>query len=990
MVYLLVKALLRGVDTRNHFTNSNMPEQTEPTNGAGDQQVRQPTAALPVALEETRRQFVEALDWAGVPLYATDGSGKTSTNIQNIAEAVQQGRQLTTEQVQQTREAIKLLDSNEIVNTRPILQQLKDTFAVLNSAEGPQQVPQPALAPSQPEPAPELVQPEAKVTVPAQLKAVTRPAAKAKTPNDDRDDFIRNALPVAAALRRSGKPEEAKQLELVANALLQTKSLERTPAPVQEQATSKEESLKDLLANVYKAIDQDPALKNMPEAKNMRRAGNKLEKDGMLNITVRNGVVVSFVSNFTDNFSRTQKVEPAAPAAKPVATQATPTPRVVATPPPAATPAAPLVKDAAASVVTRATPSATEAATPQVKVATIRLTFNNPAEPGRGMPDVLSKRFRDAGADAEIVSTKPAPVAGQSVSELQVSYRLDEPGIDKVSALLDAAAIMRGSKVQEMPGDPQARKEAAQQQDQVQAKQAVQQREPQAQQRVPAQAREQVQQVVAQPTPLFQAYTSFAPSTETGIIENRKTVAHDSPQLNVAITDKGEFGLNPKVNQQRLIGDGIASLSQFFDYALPTSGHKIAHVGLAEPGQLRQTETGWEVVTKGKLVITDTEGNVFKPQVGPAQQLAPMPAPTVAQAAPGPQPTLSRGEVIYAAAPPMSDGVIRKDVLSSQAAHYSMFQIQVDPRDTDRAMLLPAPGADGRLINSLRMSMDNAYQVTGQPTVEKQFLVVQTPTQLARTADGWKVTEKGVIGFSTAESVYQAQLPAPAPPVVAQGKAFSVADLPVALLAEVGVPVAELERTGQLQKLLNGQKTDLIPGLQLPGPDGQPTSFAAKLLLDRDAQGVATLRVDLPKRELEIPQQVLGKEITPAMQEQLKTTGVVPLLDGFRDGKGQPFSAYLAVDTEMKRVVAVRPEGITLPQEVYGVKLSPEQQKSLLEGKPARIEGMTQPGAKQLVDALVQLDPLARKLVFRDTHPRLAPEQLQTQVPPPRRPGVRV
>ena len=233
---MLVIAPLRGVDTRNHFTNSNMPEQTEPTNGAGDQQVRQPTAALPVALDETRRQFVEALDWARGPLYATDGSGKTSINIQNIAEAVQQGRQLTPEQVQQTREAIKLLDSNEIVKTRAILQQLKDTFATVSSTEGPQ----PALAPRLPEPAPELVQPEAKVTAPVQLKPATRPAVKAKTPNDDRDDFIRNALPVAAALRRSGKPEEAKQLELVANALLQTKSLERTPAPVQEQVTSKE------------------------------------------------------------------------------------------------------------------------------------------------------------------------------------------------------------------------------------------------------------------------------------------------------------------------------------------------------------------------------------------------------------------------------------------------------------------------------------------------------------------------------------------------------------------------------------------------------------------------------------------------------------------------------------------------------------------------------------------------------------------------------
>lgn len=685
-------------------------------------------------------------------------------------------------------------------------------------------------------------------------------------PTDDRDDFIRNALPVAAALRRSGKPEEAKQLELVANAILQTKSMERTPAPEQAQSPNKEESIKDLLANVYKAIDQDPALKNMPEVKELRRASNKLDKDGMLNITVRNGIVTSFVSNFTDNFSRTQKAEAPAQQAEPAAPQDVPTPEVVATPAPAAAQAAPAVEAPALGVVTQPAPADDS----QLKVATIRLTFNNPEEPGRGMPDVLSKRFQEAGASAEVLSTKPALAAGQSVSELKVSYRLNAPGIDKVSALLDAAAIMRGSKVQEMPGDPQARKEAAGQAHDQLAQQARRQQQTQVEQQARQHTREKVQQLVAQPAPPFQAYpayTLFAPSTENGIIEGRKAIPHDSQHLNVAISDKGEFGLNPKVDQQRLIGDGIGSMGKFFDYALPTSGFKIAHVGLAEPGQLKQTEQGWEVVTKGKLAITDTEGNVFKPQVSTEQQIAPTPAATVAQAAPGPQ---------------------------------------------------------------------------------------------------------------------------PAPQVVALGKAFSVADLPVELLARVGVPVAELARTGQLQKLLDGKKTDLIPELTLAGPDGQPTKFAGKLVLDRDAQGVATLRVDLPKHELVIPPQVMGKEITPAMQEQLKTTGVVPLAEGFRDGKGLALTGYLAVDQEMKRVVYVRPEGLSVPKEVYGAKLSPEQQKSLLEGKPTRVEGMTHPGEKKLVDALVQLDPHRKAFVFRDTKARQVPEQVIAQTPPKRRQGVRM
>ena len=861
-----------------------MPELTEST-AKGEQQVDQP-ATSPPTLEETRRLFVEAADWARFPLLSTDGTGKANSQIQDIAAAVEEGKTLTPIQVQQTRDAIKLLDSNEIVNQKPILQQLKDTFEVLARSEEKQQQAQRPAAPAQVAAPDRESGPEILRATPAQLKPTTRPAAKVKTPNDDRDDFIRNALPVAAALRRNGKPEEAKQLELVANALLQTKSLERTPAPEQAPAPGKEESIKDLLANVYKAIDQDPALKNMPEVKDMRRASNKLDKDGMLNITVRNGVVTSFVSNFTDNFSRTQKVA-SAPEAKLAITQGAPAPDLAATLAQAATQAGPTVEAPAPRVVPQSTPASPTAEVPaprvtaqpaiadsNLKVATLLVTSTADAEPGKGMSDVLTKRLRDAGATVELISTKPTHSTEKSLSELKVSYRLDEPSIAKVSALLDAVKVMPSGKVQETPADQTARQLAATQEYERQAQQAREQQQAQAREQQQAQAREKVQQLVEQPAPLFQAYpayTSFGPSTENGIIDSRKAISHDSPQLNVAISEKGEFGINPKVDQKRLIGDGIASLGQFFDYALPTSGHHIAHVGLAEPGQMRQTERGWEVVTKGKLAIIDTEGNVFKPQMSEAQAIAPTPAAMVASQAPN-------------------------------------------------SVVAPAP--------------------------------VET---------------------------------------LANSQRFALSDVPSELLAKMGVPVADLERTGQLQKLLEGKKTDLIQGFTVPGEPGEPTKFAAKLILDRDAQGVATLRVDLPKHELEIPKQVMGKEITPAMQMQLQTNGVVPLLDGFSDGKGQQFAAYLAIDREMKRVVAVRPEGINVPKEVYGVKLSPDQNKLLLEGRPARIEGMTHPGAKQLVDAVVQLDPLARKLVFRDTWPRPAQEQTITPVqePPIRRQGVR-
>jgi hypothetical protein len=528
--------------------------------------------------------------------------------------------------------------------------------------------------------------PQAEQPLPARAKA-PEPAKV----DEDRDDFIKNALPVAAALRRSGKLDEAKKLEQVAQAIWQTKSMTPTPAgEVAAKELAKEETVKDALAAVFKAIDQVPALKNSPEAKGLRRASERLDKDGMLNITMRGGVVVSFVSNFSDNFSRTQgQVTAPTKKAAPAATT------VAATPAPAVAP----------------------------------------------------------------VTANPAP----------------------------APAVAGGL-----------------------------------------------------------AYTSYAPTTETGIIEQRKTTPLAAAQMNVALTDKGEFGLNPQVNQERLIGDGISKLAKFFEYEMPTSGLKIAKVGLAEPGRMQLTEKGWEVVTKGKLSLTDTAGNTFTPALSAAQQV-PAPAQVQATAAAG----------------------------------------------------------------------------------------------------------------------------------------FAAADIPTESLKKLGLSVKDLEQSGQLQRLLEGKKTDLIPGLAMQGVS---VPFSAKLVLERDPQGEIKLRVDLPKRELQIPEQVMGKDITPAMKQQLETVGLVPLADGFRDGQGNGFAGYLAVDHEMKRVVAVRPEGITLPKQVYGVTLSAEQSKLLLEGRPAHIEGMRHQN-QQPVNALVQLDPIHRKLVFRDAKPLLMQEQT---LPPARRASVRV
>lgn len=564
-------------------------------------------------------------------------------------------------------------------------------------------------------------------------KQASEPIKKpASIPVDEtRDDFIKNAQPVADALRRRGKEVEAAQLEQAAKVIGVAVGTQPQQHLAQGDAL-KGESVGNVLKNIWDVIEKDPELKNMPQAQNLRKAGQALDGAGLLNITVRNGVIVSFVSNFADNFSQAQKA-----GSKPVEKRS---------------------------------------------------------------PDVVV----ESAASAARTQQQLTPV--------------EKP------AQAPAAAL---------------------------------------------------------------PFTQYAPTPDTGIIESRKVVASPLDALNVGITADGKFGVNPLVNQGRLIGDGMKSLEKFFDYEMPTGGLKIAKVGLAELGQMKQTAEGWEVVKKGQLELTDTAGNVYRPQqkAAPAQQVTP----------------------------------------STSA-----------PVD-----LSPTPAVQEK-VDSL---LSPAVRAKAQALAEEKL-------------GGRSLT------------------PAQAPAVQQQG--FTKEDIPFVLLAKMGVEAAELEKTGQLQKLLEGKKTDLIPSFAIRNLAGEPIPFAAKLVLHRDADGTANLRFDLPKHELEIPKQIMGKEITPVMKDQLQKVGVI-LADGLKDGQGKTFTAYIAVDKEMNRVVAVPAAGLEVPKMLHGVTLEPNQRKELAEGRPVRLENMVHQDRR--FDAVMQLDPIKRIIVAQQPKFHETPKQVIKATP---------
>ena len=102
-------------------------------------------------------------------------------------------------------------------------------------------------------------------------------------------------------------------------------------------------------------------------------------------------------------------------------------------------------------------------------------------------------------------------------------------------------------------------------------------------------------------------YCCYAPAQQGGFIEERKTVAEALPQLPIKLMmstktpDRATFTLNPQVNQDKLIGDGLEQLTDYFEFALPAG--RIVSVTAAGAGQLRRQGEGWLVHKPARLNV---------------------------------------------------------------------------------------------------------------------------------------------------------------------------------------------------------------------------------------------------------------------------------------------------------------------------------------------------------------------------------------------------
>ena len=196
-------------------------------------------------------------------------------------------------------------------------------------------------------------------------------------------------------------------------------------------------------------------------------------------------------------------------------------------------------------------------------------------------------------------------------------------------------------------------------------------------------------------------------------------------------------------------------------------------------------------------------------------------------------------------------------------------------------------------------------------------------------------------------------------------------------LAALGLSRERLEQSGELDKMLNWQKSNL---LTITVPIGDTTIYTeARLAFRTDDNGNIGLAIHPLRKEPQLDFPYMGYKFSPEEKEQLLATGNLGKTIEVIPKNGEPFSAYVSIDPQTNEIIALRADRVNIPKEIKGVTLSDAQYKDLVEGKAVKVEGMTAKSGKSF-DALLQVNAEKKGIEFIfDNNRGFKERQLQTQ-----------
>lgn len=180
-------------------------------------------------------------------------------------------------------------------------------------------------------------------------------------------------------------------------------------------------------------------------------------------------------------------------------------------------------------------------------------------------------------------------------------------------------------------------------------------------------------------------------------------------------------------------------------------------------------------------------------------------------------------------------------------------------------------------------------------------------------------------------------------------------------LDDLGLTRERLEQSGELAKMLNWQKSNLIT---ITVPIGDTTIYTdARLAFRTDGEGNIGLAIHPLRKEPQLDFPYLGHKFSSEEKEQLLATGNLGKTIEITPKNGEPFAAYVSIDPQTNELIALRADRVAIPKEIKGVMLSDAQYKDIVEGKAVKVEGMTAKSGKSF-DAILQVNAEKKGIEF--------------------------
>lgn len=180
-------------------------------------------------------------------------------------------------------------------------------------------------------------------------------------------------------------------------------------------------------------------------------------------------------------------------------------------------------------------------------------------------------------------------------------------------------------------------------------------------------------------------------------------------------------------------------------------------------------------------------------------------------------------------------------------------------------------------------------------------------------------------------------------------------------LDNLGLTRERLEQSGELAKMLNWQKSNLVT---IAIPMGDTTIYTdARLAFRTDGEGNIGLAVHPLRKEPQLDFPYMGHKFSNEEKEQLLATGNLGKTIEITPKNGEPFAAYVSIDPQTNELIALRADRVNIPKEIKGVTLSDAQYKDLVEGKAVKVEGMTAKSGKSF-NATLQVNAEKKGIEF--------------------------